>query len=66
LFAPGDPAAIAAALASMFADRGFWDDWRAAARAFVERERNWSSNILRYEPVYERLLQRQPRVRAAA
>ena len=67
LFAPGDPAALAAALAEMFADRGFWDDRRATARAFVERERNWSSNILRYGPVYERLLaQRIARVRAAA
>jgi glycogen synthase len=66
LFAPGDPAAIAAALADIFADRSFWDDRRAAGLAFVERERNWSSNIMRYEPVYERLLQRQPRVRAAA
>ncbi|WP_340264760.1 TIGR04063 family PEP-CTERM/XrtA system glycosyltransferase [Sphingobium mellinum] len=65
LFAPGDPAAIAAALAGMFADRGFWDERRATARAYVERERNWSSNILRYEPVYQRLLDR-PRTRAAA
>lgn len=67
LFAPGDPAAIASALAEMFADRGFWDDRRATARAFVERERNWSSNILRYQPVYERLLAQRPaHVRAAA
>lgn len=67
LFAPGDPAAIAAALAEMFADRGFWGNRRATARAFVERERNWSSNILRYQPVYERLLARRlAHVRAAA
>ena len=66
LFAPGDPAAIATALAGMFADRGFWDERRAAARAFVERERNWSSNILRYEPVYQRLLEKPQRSRAAA
>ena len=66
LFAPGDPAAIAAALAGMFADRGFWDGRRAKARAFVEQERNWSSNILRYEPVYRRLLDRLSGARAAA
>lgn len=66
LFAPGDPAALATALAGMFADRGFWDERRAIARAFVERERNWSSNILRYEPVYQRLLDRSQRARAAA
>ncbi len=57
LFAPDDPAAVAAALAGMFADRSGWDARRRTARAFVERERNWSSNILRYEPIYQRLVQ---------
>ncbi|SCW56390.1 PEP-CTERM/exosortase A-associated glycosyltransferase, Daro_2409 family [Sphingobium faniae] len=66
LFAPDDPAAIAAALSGMFADRQFWDERRATARAFVERERNWASNILRYEPVYQRLLNTVPDARAAA
>ncbi|MDF2495049.1 TIGR04063 family PEP-CTERM/XrtA system glycosyltransferase [Sphingomonas sp.] len=56
LFAADDPAAIADALASLLADRSIWDNRRAAARAFVERERNWSSNISRYEPVYRRLI----------
>ena len=56
LFAADDPAAIAAALAGLLADRDEWDARRARARAFVERERNWSSNISRYEPVYQRLL----------
>ncbi|MGW8201761.1 TIGR04063 family PEP-CTERM/XrtA system glycosyltransferase [Sphingomonas bisphenolicum] len=66
LFAPDDPAAIAAALAGLFANRDGWDARRAVARAFVERERNWSSNIVRYEPVYQRLLARPFRTRAAA
>ena len=56
LFAADDPAAIATALAGLLADRDEWDTRRARARAFVERERNWSSNISRYEPVYQRLL----------
>ncbi|GAA0667906.1 PEP-CTERM/exosortase A-associated glycosyltransferase [Sphingomonas insulae] len=56
LFRPDDPAAIAAALAALFADRGDWDGRRARARAFVEAERNWSSNICRYEPIYQRLM----------
>jgi PEP-CTERM/exosortase A-associated glycosyltransferase len=56
LFAADDPAAIAEALAGLLADRGGWDARRQRARAFVERERNWSSNISRYEPVYQRLL----------
>ncbi len=57
LFAPDDPGAIATALAGLFADRSGWESGRAVARAFVERERNWSSNILRYEPIYQRLVQ---------
>ncbi len=66
LFAPDDPAAIADALAGLFADRSPWAERGAIARAFVERERNWSSNILRYEPVYQRLLARPVRARVAA
>ena len=57
LFAADDPAAIARALAGLFADRSGWDARRDRGRAFVEQERNWSSNILRYAPVYQRLLQ---------
>ncbi|KQS49192.1 MULTISPECIES: TIGR04063 family PEP-CTERM/XrtA system glycosyltransferase [unclassified Sphingomonas] len=56
LFAPDDPAAIAAALGAMFDDRTGWDARRAQGRAFVQAERNWSSNILRYAPVYQRLV----------
>lgn len=66
LFPPDDPAAIAGSLAQLFAERGQWDGRRAVARAFVERERNWSSNILRYESVYQRLLDLPIRARAAA
>ena len=56
LFAPDDPAAIAAALAGLLGQRDAWDERRRTARIFVETHRNWSSNILRYEPVYQRLL----------
>ena len=55
LFAPDDPAAIATALAALLADRSGWDARRVRARAFVEAERNWSSNIRRYDAVYQRL-----------
>lgn len=55
LFPPGDPDALAHALAGMFERRDLWEARREAARAFVERERNWSSNISRYAPVYQRL-----------
>ena len=53
--APDDPAAIAMALAGLLADRSGWDSRRARGRAFVEAERNWSSNISRYAPVYQTL-----------
>jgi PEP-CTERM/exosortase A-associated glycosyltransferase len=55
LFPAGDPGAMAAALAGLFAQRDTWEARRDVARAFVERERNWSSNISRYIPVYQRL-----------
>jgi len=57
LFAADSPAAIASALAGMLADRSGWEARRDRGRAFVERERNWSSNISRYAPVYQRLIQ---------
>lgn len=56
LFAPDDPAAIAGALARLLENRAMWPERRRTARIFVESHRNWSSNILRYEPVYQRLL----------
>ena len=45
----------AAALAGLLADRSEWPARRRRARAFVEAERNWSSNIARYDPVYHEL-----------
>jgi glycogen(starch) synthase len=60
LFRADDPAAIATALADLLANKGEWEPRRARARAFVELERNWSFNVSRYEPLYQRL------VRAAA
>ncbi|MFL9841322.1 TIGR04063 family PEP-CTERM/XrtA system glycosyltransferase [Sphingomonas sp. ST-64] len=56
LFPPDDPKALAEAVAGVFADRSGWDAQRARGRAFVEAERNWSSNISRYEPVYQKLI----------
>jgi PEP-CTERM/exosortase A-associated glycosyltransferase len=61
LFPPDDPAALADAVARVFADRSGWDAQRARARRWVEAERNWSSNISRYEPVYQRLIDARSR-----
>lgn len=56
LFPPDSPSALAMAVADLFADRANWAARQSVARDFVMRERNWSSNISRYRPVYERLL----------
>jgi len=55
LFAPDDPAACARALSDLLANRDGWEARRHAAQSYVERDRNWLSNIMRYDPVYERL-----------
>jgi glycogen(starch) synthase len=55
LFPAGDPQALADALDTLFANRGRWEERRDTARAFIERDRNWSSNISRYMPAYQKL-----------
>jgi PEP-CTERM/exosortase A-associated glycosyltransferase len=55
LFPAGNPPALAEALDGLFANRGSWEARRDIARDFVERDRNWSSNISRYLPAYQRL-----------
>lgn len=55
LFAPDDPAALAAAVAQLFVDRDQWDARRERGRAFVEEERNWAVNVARYQSVYQKL-----------
>jgi len=58
LFAPDDPAACAAALADLLADRSDWDARRAAGRAHVAASHDWARNIHRYHDVYQRLVAR--------
>lgn len=56
LFPADDPAALAGAIAGLFDHRDGWAARRDVARAFVEADRNWSSNIRRYDPIYQKLL----------
>lgn len=58
LFAPDDPAALAGSVAALLHQPEIWEERRRVARAYVERDRNWSSNIRRYDPVYQHLLDR--------
>jgi len=60
LFPPDDPVALADALADLLSNRGIWEARRDAGRYFVETERDWASNIRRYEPVYRNLLGKAP------
>jgi glycogen synthase len=55
LFEPDNPDSIAKALSGLLADRSNWDKRLENGRKFVEQDRNWSSNISRYDPVYQKL-----------
>lgn len=59
LFAPDDPESLAKAIGDLLLNRSGWDMMRLTARNYVAKDRNWSSNILRYEPVYQSLLGRK-------
>ena len=39
----------------LLSDRRRWSQLRAAARSFVETERNWTSSVARYRQPYYRL-----------
>jgi PEP-CTERM/exosortase A-associated glycosyltransferase len=56
LFAPDDPAALAAALAGLFAAPEAWPHRRETARQYVGRDHDWATNAARYLPVYQRLI----------
>ncbi|KQM23110.1 glycosyl transferase family 1 [Sphingomonas sp. Leaf24] len=66
LFPPDDPAALATRVAALLAHRSGWDAMRDRARAFVEAERNWASNVARYQPLYQRLIGRAATTPAAS
>ncbi|MBL8362816.1 MAG: glycosyltransferase, exosortase A system-associated [Rubrivivax sp.] len=59
LFPAGQAGALAEGLADALDARADWPRIRAAGRAYVERERNWSVSVERYRPVYEPLAQRK-------
>lgn len=65
LFPAGNPEKIAEKLASLLDNRRSWYQTIETAKKFVEADRNWSSNILRYTPVYQRLIAGKSFERAA-
>ena len=60
LFPPDDPAACAAALASLIDTRAQWDAMRERAREHVRKDHDWHRNAQRYRGVYQGLLERRP------
>ena len=65
LFPAGDPNKIAEKLTDLLQNRDFWPQIIEDAHKFVEEDRNWSSNILRYAPVYQKLIALKQFERAA-
>jgi PEP-CTERM/exosortase A-associated glycosyltransferase len=55
LFKADSANALADAIDQLLARREQWPGLRAAGRAFVERERNWTASVARYRPVFEKL-----------
>jgi len=65
LFPAGSPEKMAENLAELLQKREQWPQTIENAKKFVEADRNWSSNILRYNPVYQRLIAHKSYERAA-
>ena len=55
LFKAGDPDALADKVLALLATPERWPALRAAARQFVETERNWAVSVGRYRNVYQAL-----------
>jgi len=56
LFAPDDPAACAASLAQLLANRDSWPTMLNTAREYVRKRHDWSVNAEHYQVVYQDLL----------
>ena len=67
LFRAGDARALASAVVGLLCKPDCWEALRANARRYVERERNWSTVVARYRPIYESLVsKRRPAAENAA
>src|SRR5262249_36981028 len=55
LFKAGRSDALADNVLSLLAHRERWGELRAAARRYVETERNWAASVGRYRELYHRL-----------
>lgn len=55
LFDAGNAQALSNAIVSMLKQRESWPAFHAAARRFVETERNWPISVARYQTVYTQI-----------
>jgi PEP-CTERM/exosortase A-associated glycosyltransferase len=55
LFKSEDPLALAGAVLRLLGEEPRWPELRAAARQFVENERNWPKSVSNYAGIYHRL-----------
>jgi len=55
LFAPDDPASLAAKVGDLLDAKMLWPALRSAGRQYVETERNWPVSVSRYKNIYGRL-----------
>lgn len=58
LFQAGIPHALAVKVLNLLARPDLWPDLRAAARSFVETQRNWLDSAARYKDVYGPLVRK--------
>lgn len=58
LFRAGDANALADTVLDMLKQRANWPAFHAAARRFVETERNWPVSVARYRAIYEQLVEK--------
>jgi len=66
LFKAGDAESLAVKVLELLDDRPRWPLLRAAARRFVETERNWEGSVGRYRQVYQCLVRKAEVVHAPA
>ncbi len=59
LFKAGDPDALTSKVLELLSRPDLWPGLRAAARSFVETQRNWPISVARYKAVYGSLLSRK-------
>ena len=60
LFKAGDPDALASKVLNLLSSETSWPGLRAAARAFVETQRNWPVSVARYRAIYSPLASKKP------